>query len=394
MHCGLLIVENLKPAGEQTISALRIGIISPDLSNNHGAAHYSLNLLLALQRAGVQMTILAPHNTPHAPDLSYSPILPQITPRERPLILRLIRAAPGVAARLRDCDVVHAAAEHYSVLGHWIAGSRPLFTNVHGTYACIDRMHRWPSSALYHRAMRRSTLLCLSNYTAGVVRANFGLHLEQAPVVNPGIDARRFANLPPLKTPKRGPTVLTAGGVKLRKGTLELIHAVAKVRAYVPDVQCVILGSINSEPEYIQRVRAAIQELRLEDCVHLPGFVDEETLLAWYGAADVFVLPSVNRGYRFEGFGLVHLEASAAGLPVIGATGCGVEDAIDEGVTGLLVPQNDLAEALPQAIIDVLTNPQRAAQMGAVGREKAQAQTWDKTAQQVIGLYDGVLRAR
>ncbi len=340
------------------------------------------------------MTILAPHNTPHAPELSFTPILPQLTPRERPLILRLVCAAPGVAARLRDCDIIHSAAEHYAVLGNWIAGSRPLFTNVHGTYACIDRMHRWPSSALYRRAMRSSTLLCLSNYTAGVVRSNLGVQPEQAPVVNPGIDAGRFADLPPLNTPKRGPTVLTAGGVKLRKGTLELIHAVAKVRERVPDVQCVILGSINSEPDYALRVRAAVRELRLEDCVHLPGFVDEKTLLAWYGAADVFVLPSVNRGYRFEGFGLVHLEASAAGLPVIGARGCGVEDAIDEGVTGLLVPQNDLAETLPQAIIDVLINPQRAAQMGAAGREKAQAQIWDKTAQQVIGLYNAALHTR
>jgi phosphatidylinositol alpha-1,6-mannosyltransferase len=116
--------------------------------------------------------------------------------------------------------------------------------------------------------------------------------------------------------------------------------------------------------------------------------VPEETLLAWYGAADVFALPSMNVGRKFEGYGLTYLEASAAGLPVIGTTDCGAEDAIINGKTGLLISQTDVTSALPTAIMSLLTDPQQAVQMGAAGHEHAQHQTWDRVAQRVMALYE------
>jgi phosphatidylinositol alpha-1,6-mannosyltransferase len=165
----------------------------------------------------------------------------------------------------------------------------------------------------------------------------------------------------------------------------------AAVRQQIPGVQCVILGSLNTRSGYIACVKAAIAELGLTDCVHLLGRVSDETLLGWYGAADVFVLPSINDGWKFEGYGLVHMEASAAGLPVIGTTECGAADAIDDGVTGLLVPQSGIAEALPGAILSILSDPARARRMGDAGRARAQRQTWDHVAQQMIALYESEL---
>jgi phosphatidylinositol alpha-1,6-mannosyltransferase len=185
--------------------------------------------------------------------------------------------------------------------------------------------------------------------------------------------------------------VLSVGAVKRRKGTLELVQAMAAVRRHIPDVQCVILGSLDAESGYVEGVRAAIAALGLEDCVYLPGRVPDETLLGWYSAADVFVLPSMNDSWKFEGYGLVHLEASAAGLPVVGTTDCGAADAIEDGVTGLLVPQAGIAETLPGAILSILNDPVRARQMGGAGREKAQRQTWDHVAQQMIALYEAEL---
>jgi glycosyltransferase involved in cell wall biosynthesis len=98
----------------------------------------------------------------------------------------------------------------------------------------------------------------------------------------------------------------------------------------------------------------------------------------------------MNAGGKFEGFGLTHLEASAAGLPVIGTTDCGAEDAIVDGVTGLLVSQSAVTAALPGAIINLLTDPVRAKQMGAAGQERAQTQTWNRVAQRMIEVYENV----
>jgi len=100
----------------------------------------------------------------------------------------------------------------------------------------------------------------------------------------------------------------------------------------------------------------------------------------------VFALPSLSVGERFEGFGLVFLEASASGLPVIGTTGSGVEEAIIAGETGLLVPQDD-PDALAGAIARLLQDEPLRARMGAAGRAYARTQDWSAVAGRVKDVY-------
>jgi phosphatidylinositol alpha-1,6-mannosyltransferase len=370
---------------------MRIGFLTSDLGHRHGWGHHNLSLIQALCRAGVEVTTVASHNSPPVEGLSVAPILPTIDPRERGIVIRSALQVPRVRRLLHDCDLIHAAIEPFAPLGSWVAGQRPLVISGHGSYVRIDQQ-RWPTRLAYQRAFRRGLLVCVSHYTARV--ATSVVPAVRTAVVNNGVDVERFAHLSPLDTPKRGPTVLSVGAVKRRKGTLELVQAMTAVRQQIADVQCVILGSLDMEPEYVARVRAAIATLGLENRVHLLGRVPDETLLGCYGAADVFVLPSINDGWKFEGYGLVHMEASAAGLPVIGTRDCGAEDAVDDGVTGLLVPQTGIGEALPAAIIALLSEPARARRMGEAGRAKAQRQTWDHVARQMIALYEAELNSR
>jgi phosphatidylinositol alpha-1,6-mannosyltransferase len=377
---------------------MRIGFLTADLVHRHGWGHHNLSLIQALRRAGVEVSVVAPRNSPAIEGLSVAPILPTVDPRERGLVPRSALQIPRVSALLSDCDIVHSAIEPFAPLGAWVAGSRPLFITGHGSYVRVDRQ-RWPSRLLYRHAFYRGLLVCVSHYTARVVSSI--LPGVRTVVVNNGVDVERFiglradvgAALRPV-VHKRGPTVLSVGAVKRRKGTLELVQAMAVVRQRVPDVQCVILGSLDMEPDYARQVQEAVTALGLDDCVQLPGSVSDEALLAWYGVADVFVLPSINSDWKFEGYGLVHMEASAAGLPVIGTTDCGAEDAVEDGVTGLLVPQQGIDEALPQAILAILTDPERAKHMGAAGRARAQRQTWDHVARQMLALYEAALQRK
>lgn len=371
---------------------MHIGLITADLTPQSGWATYSLHLAQALHAAGVQVRIVAPHSSPSLDPLPVLPILPSVTPPERLTLFKLAQRMPQVRDHLRDCDIIHTTVEVYAPLAAAIAAKRPLFMTGHGSYVNLPRFRRFPVDALYRWAFRQAHLIAVSRYTAQA--AARVVPTMPATVINNAVDAARFQQVPSLamvNEQKRGPTILTAGGIKKRKGTLPLIEAVAQVRQTIPDIQCVVLGTTTAEPHYTAQVQATIDRLNLHDHVQLRGFVDDSTLLAWYGAADVFVLPSINDGWKFEGFGLVHLEASAAGLPVIGTTGCGVTDAIDHNITGLLVDQSRLADDLPRAILDVLQNPARAAQMGAAGRQKAQAQTWQVVAQQVIHRYESAL---
>lgn len=364
---------------------MHIGLLTAELTPAHGWATYSLNLIQALARYDLRLTILCARDTPEGLPLLYFRFLPSLTPMRRFTSARLLLSAPRVRHLLHDVDVIHATAEPYAPLAMWAARERPVFITAHGSYVRLPEVRAAPVSGWYRRAFERAHLLCVSAYTAQV--AQTVIPGAQTTVIPNGVDAQRFAQLPAPDVAKPGPIILTTGGVKPRKGTLELVRAMRIVHAQRPDARCVMLGALDAHPDYVQQVRAAIAEHGLNEVVHLAGFVDDHTMRQWYGAADLFVLPSLNAGWKFEGFGLVHLEAGAAGLPVIGTRGNGAADAIDEGVTGLLVDQERLADELPEAILRLLNDPALARRMGDAGRRKAQAQTWARVAEQVVTLY-------
>lgn len=364
---------------------MRVGLLTSDLFAGHGWGQYSLRLIEGLQAGGCEVCVLAARNSPSVADLDLHPILSSVAPAERGLWLRTLLNVPRASSLLRDCDVIHTTIEAYAPLAVAIAGNRPTFVTVHGSYARLPETQRWPASPLYAAAFRKAHLLCVSSYTESVVRRV--VPEAQTAVIHNGVDADHFASATEDAVKKKGTLVLSSGGVKTRKGTLQLVQAMAHVRKQIPDARCVILGTVASEKNYVRHVRAEVARLDLERTVELKGFVSDAELRHWYQQADVFVLPSINDGWKFEGYGLVYLEAGAAGLPVIGTTENGAEDAIDEGITGLLVSQADVAAELPDAILKLLRNPDLARQMGAAGQEKAKQQTWERVAGQVIAAY-------
>lgn len=364
-----------------------IGILAPDLSHAHGWAQAALSTVEALGRAGVQMTVIAARNSPDVPGLTLHKVLPNITPIESLLPLRQWLTLRTLQPLLRDCDLIHALVEPYAPLAQWLSRGRPYVVTGHGTYVQLGQLTRWPFSQIYQRALGGAQLACVSHYTAQVAaRALPGVKTR---VIPNGVNAEKFLALPDRRTEPHPPMVLAVGALKARKGTLQLVRAMAMVRETLPDAQCWIMG--RARGAYADQVRAEIERLGLQNNVLLKGFVTEAELLEAYSRADVFCVPSVNEGPRFEGFGLVYLEASAAGLPVIGTTDTGATDAIDNGVTGLLVPQARLETALAPALASLLTDGALRQQMGAAGRLKAADQTWDTTAQALIDLYNDLV---
>lgn len=368
---------------------MRIGLITSDLSRENGWATYSLNLIRELQARGIGTTVVCARNSP-TPDFTIHPLLPTVTPPERHTFIKSLTLVPAARRLLRACDIVHCTAEPYAILAAAVAGPRPLFITAHGSYVNLPRMRRFPVGRLYRRAFERARLICVSRYTAQVAREL--MPDARAQVINNGVDVARFLEPPPLKVDKRGPTIVTAGGIKPRKGTLQLIEALAVARARIPDAQCLILGNPQRGSAYTAAVERRIEALGLGDSVRIMGFVEDDLMRAWLAAADVFALPAMNDGLWFEGFGLALVEAGAAGTAVIGTDGCGVADAIEPGLTGLVLSQENVAEELPRALLELLENPERSARMGAAGRRRAQSQTWAAVAEQVIGLYQQALR--
>lgn len=368
---------------------MRVGLLTPELTEAHGWGRYSIDLGRALAAQGVELVIAASRLSPGdagLPHHGYYPVLPGLVPARRWITPRSLRAAPTLRAAFRGCDAIHAVAEPYLPLAAVVAGKRPLFVTAHGTY--LPRgVRRRGIGPLFRRAARRCTVLPVSTYTAQTVAA--ALPGVRQRVIPNGVHVDRFAAAPPDLPATTGPTVLGVGVSKARKGFHVLLEAMALVRRQVPDAACVIVGS-DRDAVYRQQLDSIIAGRGLGDSARLLGRVPDDELLGWYHAADVFALPAINIDGKFEGFGLVYLEAGAAGLPVVGTTGCGAEDAVDDGETGLLVPQND-PDALAAALVRLLGDPDLRRRMGEAGRRKAAANSWAHVAAAVREAYEQAL---
>jgi glycosyltransferase involved in cell wall biosynthesis len=236
---------------------------------------------------------------------------------------------------------------------------------------------------VYRYAFRRAQIVCVSRYTERILHEV--LPAARTHVIPNGVEAAAYLDIK--RTPDQPPLLLTVGAVKARKGVRELVAALAAVRAVVAETRLVIAGALEIDAPYVAQVRQDIAALGLSEAVTLAGRVSDEELRRLYARASLFALPAREDDGKFEGFGLALIEASAAGLPVISTLGSGTADAVDDGVTGLLVPQND-GGALANAIIRLLTDKALAEQMGNAGRRKAATQTWDAAAQAYVRLYE------
>ncbi len=152
------------------------------------------------------------------------------------------------------------------------------------------------------------------------------------------------------------PSIIAVGAVKERKGYLQAIDALAAYRdKYKTPFRYEIFGSLDHDPAYVASLRTKIAQYGLQDCCFLHGPVSDGALRAAYAKADCFLLTSIQQGSNFEGFGLVFLEASAYGVPVIGPTTGGCPEAISEGKSGYVCDPNDavmIAKRMDQILKD------------------------------------------
>jgi phosphatidylinositol alpha-1,6-mannosyltransferase len=352
---------------------------------DHGWGRYTRDLITALVEQGAAITLVTSYDAPADPTLpltAYHRSLPSIIRAARLNSVRLLRCAPFIRqlTRVTGADTVHVFAEPYALAAGWV--DRSLFVTAHGTYVPRS-MQRRSIGVLYRAVYKRSRIVCVSRYTEAQVKA--AMPSARTSVIPNGVDAGRFRRPAPIPG-KSVPTVLAVGQVKARKGFHILAKAMGSVRTSIPNARAVFIGD-TGDANYVSQLRQQIAADGLSEAIELLGRVPDETLIGWYQAADVFALPALNVGGKFEGFGLAYLEASAAGLPAIGTFDCGAEEAIRDGETGRLVPQNDPV-ALADAIVQLLRDSDLRKRMGAAGRTFADMQTWPAIARQTLALYE------
>ncbi|HMA45771.1 MAG TPA: glycosyltransferase family 4 protein [Frankiaceae bacterium] len=183
------------------------------------------------------------------------------------------------------------------------------------------------------------------------------------------------------------PVVVCVSRLVARKGQDMLVRALPALRRRVPGTALLLVGG----GPYRSTLKRIAAEERVEPDVVLTGSVPWEELPAHYAAGDVFAMPCRTRraGLEVEGLGIVYLEASATGLPVVAGASGGAPDAVRGGETGHVVDGRDLAQ-VTTAVGDLLADPDRRARMGACGRAWVRrCWRWDLLAERLRGLLAG-----
>ena len=189
--------------------------------------------------------------------------------------------------------------------------------------------------------------------------------------IAPGIDTAHFIPQPDAmqKREELGlqdkKIIISVGRLVHRKGQDNLIQAMPAVLKKIPNAHLLLVG----EGPYRKHLEKLVIKSSLEQNVTFAGRIMYERLPSYLSAADLFAMPSRSRffGLEVEGLGIVYLEASACGIPVVAGNSGGAPDAVLEGVTGLCVDGTNI-EQITAAIVEICSDAERASQMGAAGR--------------------------
>jgi glycosyltransferase involved in cell wall biosynthesis len=208
----------------------------------------------------------------------------------------------------------------------------------------------------------------------------------RAHLVPPGVDTDLFS--PPAPGRPREHRVLYVGRVERAsrwKGLQVLVDAMPALRERVPDVRLEVVGTGDDVPHLMHQA----ERLGVADAIEWTGAVDHADLPERYRRAGVTVLPSLTES---ESFGITLVEAMASGCPVVGSDVGGIPYVVRDGVDGLLATPGDQA-ALAGTLTTVLVDRERAAAMGAAGREAAVSRwDWSRQEERLVQVIDNVVR--
>lgn len=331
-------------------------------------------------------------------DLSFDAELAFPVVRDRSALLLPTPArvlAINRVARRHGCDTVWFGAAAPMALAAALirrGGIRRIVASTHGHEVSWAAIPGLPREALRYISRVVDVLTYLGDYTRR--RMSSGLHsstdLVQLPpgvdtdLFHPGVDGgpvRRRLGL------GDRPTILCVSRLVQRKGQDALIQTLPDVRRQVPHTALLVVGTGGDMPR-LQRL--AVQH-GVGDDVVFTGAVAAGELPSYYAAGHVFAMPCRTRlgGLDVEGLGMVYLEASATGLPVIGGNSGGAPDAVRDGVTGWIVDGRSRPQ-LTDRLVGLLTDHDRSAAMGRAGRAwVVEHWRWDALAERLHRLLVG-----
>ena len=342
---------------------------------------------------------IAVHTTPHTGASVFDADQAFVVTRSREPVLL---PTPTVVRRVRNLAERQGAElvvwDPALPVGHAARRvGRPYAVVLHGSEVTVPGRLPMARSILARVLRGASLVICAGNYPAAEAERAAGCTLPTV-VVPPGVDTDRFRPLDEgerasvrreLGLPVDAPLVVSVSRLVPRKGMDTLIRSAARLGRTEPDLVVAIAGSGRDR----RRLEGLVASTGAP--VRLLGRVPEELLPGLYGAGDVFAMLCRSRwgGLEQEGFGIVFLEAAAAGVPQVAGESGGAAEAVAHERTGLVMGRPDAVAQVACTLSDLLGDRERRTEMGREARRRAEAEfSYDVLARRLrAGIDDATL---
>jgi len=396
------------------VNLVRVDVITKEYPPNvyGGAGVHVVELVKAL-REGVEVQVRAFGDVEPEADTTGYPDLPQLD--QANATLRTLGVDVSIAQDVAGADVVHSHTWYANAAGqlaqmlhgvphvltaHSLEPLRPWKAEqLGGGY----RVSSWIERQAYETADR--VIAVSDGMRRDILRSYPSIDETKVEVVYNGIDLEGWQRVddPELVRglgidPER-PSVVFVGRITRQKGLPYLLRA---AKLLPPEVQLVLCAGAPDTPEIMAEVTGLVRELQEErtGVVWIDTVLPRHQLSAVLSQATTFVCPSV-----YEPLGIVNLEAMACGVPVVGSDTGGIPEVVADGLTGRIVPLEQVQDGtgtpvdperfvsdLAATLTEVVSDPALARLMGRAGRMRAEQEfSWSRIAEQTLGIYRGLL---
>lgn len=299
--------------------------------------------------------------------------------------------APSMALALLETplDVIHAHAfGYFPMLAGGLAEMMravPLVVTPHSDVGGPSVAKRFLNWAVPPVTLRRAQRVIAVTPGEALLLRRLGVAPGRIRTIPNGVDLREFPSPRAPNSPRDQASILFVGRCYPRQKGLEYL---IRSLALMEQPRKICLRIVGEDWGGVPSLRLLSKSLGVEQQVEFSGRLSRAELIRSYLSADVFVLPSL-----FEPFGIVLLEAMAAGLPIVASRVGGVPDVVEDGRTGILVEPGN-AQALCQALEFLISNPPLRQRMGEAGRRRAAKYSWDIVIPRIREVYEEAITER
>jgi len=371
---------------------VKTAIFSSTVSPKDGYGNITYELTRHLSQRGAEITLFLPESQREFAELFNLPFevryeLPEYIFRlYQPKALKFWKTI-----NVSDFDLIHSLfAFPYCMIAARSAKKykKPFVMGAQGTHG-VRPLTYFPEKIVLKKCYSQAKKVTVpSVYTKQMIEKYSG-KTYPIEVIHNGVNFERFqkgVGTSSVSSKYEGKVVLlTVGGLWGRKGHDIVLKALSQVIKKREDIVYVMVGEGNARPQ----LEELINQLGLQNHVEFAGRQMADNLVSYYHACDIYVHTPKVVDLKFEGFGIVYLEASACGKPIVATDAGGIRDAVLDAQTGLIAEDGDIS-GVADRIIRLCEDQDLRRQLGQAGRKYAEKNRWSSIAEKFENLYSQV----